>query len=60
MSFEVFLVIATVFEIAVLGFVASLVYRTREKMDADDAALYMQGRRVQEILREMRAELLRS
>jgi len=29
-------------------------------MDADDAAPYLQGRCVEEVLREMRKELLRS
>ena len=60
MSLELAAVLVTsLVEIAVLAFVSSLVYRTRDKMEADDAALYLQGRRIQEVLREMRAELLR-
>ncbi len=31
--------------------------RVSEKMNADDAALFLQGRRVEEILKEMRQEL---
>ena len=52
-------VIGTVLELVMVAHVASLVRESRTKMDADDAALYLQSRRVQEVLREMRAELLR-
>ena len=33
--------------------------RMWDKTEADDAARYLQGRRVEDVLREMRAELLR-
>jgi hypothetical protein len=43
---------------AILVIVALVMLRqNRIKQDADDAALYLQGRRIQEILREMRQEL---
>ena len=51
--------VTVLLEFAGLVYIAKLVHSTRDKMDADDAALYLQGRRVQEVLREMRAELLR-
>ena len=44
---------ALLIEAAVVAFVGSLVYRMREKTDADYAA------RVEAVLREMRAEPLR-
>jgi len=34
-----------------------MLYRLSNKQQADDAALYLQGRRIQEVLREMREEL---
>jgi hypothetical protein len=52
-------VIATVLQIAGLGFIAYQVRRMNDKMIADDASIFLQGRQVQEVLREMR-ELLRS
>jgi hypothetical protein len=39
----------------VIGLV--MLYRLSNKQQADDAALYLQGRRIQEVLREMREEL---
>jgi hypothetical protein len=36
-----------------------MLYRIGRKQEADDAALYLQGRRIQEVLREMREELRR-
>ena len=47
--------------VAVAGFVilGTMLRRMSEKMDADDAALFLQRRRVDEVLREMR-ETLRS
>jgi hypothetical protein len=57
MSLELAAVLVTsLLEMAGLVFLASLLYRTRGT-EADDAALYLQGGRVEEILREMRAEL---
>jgi len=51
-------VIGIVLELASLAYLVSLLRESREKMEADDAALYLQSRRVQEVLREMRAEFL--
>jgi hypothetical protein len=57
MSLELAAVLVTsLLEMGGLVFLASPLYRTRG-MEADDAALYLQGGRVEEILREMRAEL---
>ena len=53
-------IITSLLEVAGLIYIARLERSTRVKMDADDAALYLQGRRVEEVLREMRKELLRS
>ena len=53
------IVIATVLQIAGLGFIAYQVRRMNDKMIADDASIFLQGRQIQEIVREMR-ELLRS
>jgi len=36
-----------------------MLHRMRDKMEADDAAIYLQGRRIEEVLREMRGELMR-
>ena len=51
--------VTALLEFAGLVYIAKLLHSSRDKMDADDAALYLQGRRVEEVLREMRAELLR-
>jgi len=60
MSLELTAVLVTsLLEIAGLVFLASLLHKTRRKMEADDAVLSLQGRRIEEVLREMRAELLR-
>jgi len=40
--------------VVILG---GMLYRMRDKMGADDAALYLQGKRVEEVLLEMRREL---
>ena len=55
----VVVILALLIEAGMLVFVGSLVYRMREKTDADHAALHLQGKRVEAVLREMRAELLR-
>jgi hypothetical protein len=52
-------VFGIVVELGALVYLAILVRESRKKMDADDAALYLQSRRVQEVLREMRSEFLR-
>src|SRR5439155_18471661 len=51
--------VTALLEFAGLVYIAKLLHSSRDKMDADDDALYLQGRRVEEVLREMRAELLR-
>lgn len=55
----IIIAIATTLQIAGLVFIAFQVRKMNDKMTADDAAIFLPGRRVQEILREMR-ELLRS
>jgi len=55
----IILAIAATLQIAGLVFIAFQVRRMDDKMIADDASVYLQGRQVQQILREMR-ELLRS
>ena len=52
-------VIGTLIELACLLYIARLARTTKDKMDADDAALYLQGRRIEDVLREMRGELTR-
>jgi len=42
--------------LVILGF---MLKGMREKMDADDAALYLQGKRIEDVLQEMRRELRR-
>jgi hypothetical protein len=49
--------VTSLIEVAFLG---SILYRMSTKMDADDAALYLQGRRIEEILNEMRQENTRA
>ena len=51
--------IAATLQIAGLAFIANQNRKMNDKMTADDASIFLQGRQVQEILREMR-ELLRS
>jgi len=41
-------------------YLSSILYRMYTKMSADDAALYLQGRRIEEVLKEMRGELTRA
>jgi hypothetical protein len=60
MSVELAAVVVTaLLEMAGLVIMGRMLYRMRDKIEADDAALYRQGRRVEEVLRQMRAELLR-
>jgi cell division protein FtsX len=51
--------VATTLPIAGLAYIANQNRKMNDKMTADDASIFLQGRQVQEILREMR-ELLRS
>lgn len=58
MSPELIAILATsLIEVTFLG---TILYRMRDKMDADDAALNLQGRRIEEVLKEMRGELTRA
>ncbi len=41
-------------------FLGSILNRMRDKIDADDAALYLQGRRIKHVLKEMKGELTRA
>ncbi len=49
--------IATTLQIAGLAYIANQNRKMNDKMIADDASIYLQGRQVQEILREMRESL---
>jgi hypothetical protein len=40
-----------------LTFVAWMVYQMSEKMAADNAAIFLQGRRIDDVLKEMRESL---
>ncbi|MBV8357580.1 MAG: hypothetical protein JO189_06535 [Deltaproteobacteria bacterium] len=55
----IIIAIATTLQIAGLVFIAFQVLKMNDRMIADDASIDLQGRQIQEILREMR-ELLRS
>jgi hypothetical protein len=37
-------------------FLGSILYRMYTKMSADDAALYLHGRRIEEVLKEMKRD----
>jgi len=58
MSLELAAILVTslleMFGLVVLG---AMLYRMSTKMAADDAALYLHGHRIEQILKEMRAEL---
>jgi hypothetical protein len=55
----VVIAVATTLQIAGLAYIANQNRKMNDKMTADDAAIFLQGRQVQEIVREMR-EFLRS
>jgi hypothetical protein len=58
MSIELITVLLTAALQSILIIIALvMVYRMSQKQEADKAALYLQGRRIQEIMREMREEL---
>jgi hypothetical protein len=42
-----------------ITYLSAILYRMYTKMNADDAALYLQGRKIEEVLKEMRGELAR-
>ena len=59
MTLELAAVLVTaLLEVTGLVILGAMLYRMRDKMDADDASLYLQGKRVEEVLREMRRELV--
>ncbi len=49
-------IVTSLIEVTFLG---SILYRMRDKTDADDAALRLQRDRIEEVLKEMRVELTR-
>jgi hypothetical protein len=51
------ILVTSLIEVTFLG---SILYRMYTKMNADDAALYLQGRMIEEILKEMRQENTRA
>ena len=53
------LAVAATMQIAGLVYIANQNRRMNDKMIADDASIYLQGRQVQQILREMR-DMLRN
>jgi len=58
MSIELIAVLGTVsFESILILIGLIMLYRMGNKQEADNSALYLQGRRIQEVLREMREEL---
>jgi hypothetical protein len=60
MSLELAAILVTsLLEMAGLLIMGGLFYRVWGKIEADDAALYFQGKRVEDVLREMRADLLK-
>jgi hypothetical protein len=58
MSTELLAILVTsTIQIAGLVILGTMLLRMGRKVDADDAALYLQGRRVEEVIREMRETL---
>jgi hypothetical protein len=58
MSAELIAILVT--SLIEVAFQGSILYRMCTKMNADDAALYLQGGRIEEILKEMRQESTRA
>lgn len=55
MSIELLAILIAIVAVLATGIFEFLVLREiRSKMGADDAALYLQGKRIEEILRQMR------
>ena len=54
------IVIGTIVQLAALGYIANQNRKMNDKMIADDMAIFLQGRRAEEIIREMRDILLRN
>lgn len=58
MSIELIAVLLTAgFQSILIVIALVMLYRMSTKQQADTAALYLQGRRIQEVVREMREEL---
>ena len=53
------ILITSLLEMGGLIVLGTMLYRMWGKVEADDAALYLQGRRIEEVLREMRGELMK-
>ena len=51
------ILITSTIQIGGLVILGTMLLRMGRKMDADDAALFLQGRRVEEVIREMRETL---
>ncbi len=51
------ILIASTIQIAGLVILGTMLLRMGQKIDADDAAFFLQGRRVEEVIREMRETL---
>ena len=59
MTLELAAVLVTaLLELTGVVILGGMLYRMRDKMGADDAGLYLRGKRVEEVLREMRRELV--
>ena len=54
------IVIGTIVQLAGLAYIANQNRKMNDKMIVDDMAIFLQGRRTEEIIREMRETLLRS
>lgn len=54
------IVVATALQIAGLAYIANQNRKMNDKMMADDMAIFLQGRRAEQIIREMRDILLRN
>jgi hypothetical protein len=57
LSTEVIAILVT--SLIEITYLSAILYRMYTKMNADDAALYLQGRKIEEVLKEMRGELAR-
>ncbi len=51
------ILVTSLIEVTFLGW---MIYRMYTKMGAEDAALYLQGRKIEEVLRDMREQLTRT
>ena len=60
MSLELVAILVTsLLELGGLVVLGTMLYRMWGKREADDASIHLQGRRIEEVLREMRGELVR-